>query len=161
MQMTGSFGARRTARVAVIAALAGAAGASAKPRRPPPPTKAQLAAIRLARSWLAALPNGVDAIAPLTAKPFFAVIYDDAGTPCPPASDAACLRTKLAPEGKPHIWGNTLGGPLLAERARLHDASTIVVELDGGCDGTESQTLVVTKRGKVLAVLAQTIACNE
>lgn len=148
------------ARVLLVALVA-AAPATAKPQRPKPPTKAELAAIQLARDWLAALPKGASASAPLTAKAFFSVIYDDQGTPCAPASDAVCLRAKLAPKGAPHVWRHTLGGPLLAQHTRLADTAAIVVELDDGCDGTESQTLVVTKRGKVVAVMAQTVECSE
>ena len=36
-----------------------------------------------------------------------------------------------------------------------------VIELDEGCDGTETQTLIVTKAGKVTAVMAQTTECSE
>jgi hypothetical protein len=143
--------------LAVVIVLGTAA--SAAPRKPAPPTKAQLAAIQLASNWLAALPNA--ATPPLTANPFFAVIYDDKGTPCPPASDAKCLRAKLAAKGAPHVWMHTLGGPLAAERARLADKAAIVIELDEGCDGVENQTLIVTKAGKVGAVMAQTTECSE
>jgi hypothetical protein len=129
--------------------------------KPTKPTKAEVAAIGLARDWLAALPASPAALARITAKPFFAVIYKDAGTPCPPAADATCLRDQLAPQGTPHIWRHTLGGPLAAQRARLADKTAIVVELDNGCDGTENQTLVVTKAGKVTAVMMQIVDCSE
>jgi hypothetical protein len=145
-------------RVLAIIVVLGTA-VSAAPHKPAKPTKEQLAAIQLASKWLAALPNG--ATAPLTAKPFFAVIYDDKGTPCPPASDAKCLHDKLAAKGDPHVWLHTLGGPLDAQRDKLADKAAIVIELDEGCDGSENQTLIVTKAGKVNAVMAQTIECNE
>ena len=89
------------------------------------------------------------------------MIYDDKGTPCPPASDAKCLHDKLAAKGDPHVWLHTLGGPLDAQRDKLADKAAIVIELDEGCDGSENQTLIVTKAGKVNAVMAQTIECNE
>ncbi len=143
--------------LAVLVVIANTA--SAAPHGRVKPTKAQLEAIQLASKWLAALPK--DVTAPLTAKSFFAVIYGDDGTPCPPASDAKCLREKLAPKGTPHVWMHTLGGPLKAQRARLVDRTTIVIELDDGCDGTETQTLIVTKAGKVTAVMAQTTECSE
>jgi hypothetical protein len=146
--------------VRVLAIVVGlCAVASAAPRKPVKPTKEQVAAIQLASKWLAALPNG--ATAPLTAKSFFAVIYDDKGTPCPPASDTKCLHDKLAAKGDPHVWMHTLSGPLAAQRDKLADKSAIVIELDEGCDGSENQTLVVTKAGKVSAVMAQTIECSE
>src|SRR5690349_8026434 len=97
--------------LAIVAMIASAAVAA--PRKPARPTKAQLAAIQLASQWLAALPSG--ATGPLTARPFFAVIYDDKGTPCPPTSDARCLRDKLAAKGTPHVWLRTLAGPLGAQ----------------------------------------------
>ena len=143
--------------LAVVVVIATAA--SAAPHGRSKPTKAQLEAIQLASKWLAALPNA--ATAPLTAKPFFAVIYADEGTPCPPASDAKCLREKLAPKGTPHVWMHTLGGPLKSQHTRLADRTAIVIELDEGCDGTENQTLIVTKGGKVSAVMAQTTECSE
>ena len=145
-------------RALAVVVLLGAT-ASAGPHKPAKPTKAQLAAIQLASKWLAALPSA--ATAPLTAKPFFAVIYDDGGTPCPPASDAKCLQDKLRPKGAPHVWMHTLGGPLDAQRERLADKAAIVIELDEGCDGIENQTLIVTKAGKVSAVMAQTTECSE
>ena len=144
---------------ALVVVVVIATAASAAPHRRAKPTKAQLEAIELASKWLAALPNA--ATVPLTAKPFFAVIYDDGGAPCPPANDAKCLREKLAPKGTPHVWMHTLFGPLKAHRARLADQTTIVIELDEGCDGTETQTLIVTKAGKVSAVMSQTIECSE
>ena len=143
--------------LAVIVVLG--SGASAAPHKATKPTKAQLAAVQLASKWLAALPDA--ATASLTAKPFFAVIYDDSGTPCPPANDAKCLRDKLKAKGTPHVWLHTLGGPLDAQRARLADKAAIVIELDEGCDGVENQTLIVTKAGKVTAVMAQTTECSE
>jgi hypothetical protein len=145
-------------RALAIVAVVGTA-ASAAPNKPTKPTKAQLAAIQLASKWLAALPGAETP--PLTATPFFAVIYDDKGTPCPPASDTKCLREKLAAKGQPHVWMHTLSGPLGAQRARLTDKAAIIVELDEGCDGTENQTLIVTKAGKVTAVMAQTTECSE
>ena len=132
------------------------AAADAKPRKSAPPTRLQQAAIDLATAWLAKLPTG----APVT-KPFFAVIYDDEGTPCPPSDNATCLKDKLAAKGKPHIWRHTLGGPLAAQAKKLDDKSSIVVELDEGCDGTENQTLIVVKAKTVIAVLAQTATCSE
>ena len=144
---------RALAILLVVAATASAAPHRAKP------TKAELDAIQLATKWLAALPNG--ATTPLTARAFFAVIYDDEGTPCPPATDAKCLHDKLAAKGTPHVWMHTLGGPLKAQHARLADKAAIVIELDEGCDGTENQTLIVTKAGKVSAVMSQTTECSE
>ena len=134
------------------------ATADAKPKRPTPPTKAELAAIQLASDWLAALPTNA---AKLTGKPFFAVIYADEGTPCPPSTTATCLHDKLAAKGKPHLWRHTLGGPLAAQAKKLEDKAAIVVELDEGCDGTENQTLIVVKNKKVTAVMAQTATCSE
>jgi len=135
--------------------------ADAKPARKPkptPPTKAQLAAIQLASDWLAALPTNT---AKLTGRPFFAVIYADEGTPCPPSDNATCLRDKLVAKGKPRLWRHTLGGPLAAQAKKLEDRAAIVVELDEGCDGTENQTLIVVKNKKVAAVMAQTATCSE
>ena len=143
-------------RLALLVVLL-AATADAKPK--PPLTKAQTAAIKLATDWLAALPN--NATAKLTAKPFFAVIYGEEDTPCPPSDNPTCLHDKLAPKGKPHLWQHTLGGPLAAQAKRLADKAAIVVELDEGCDGTENQTLVVVKGKLVAAVLAQTATCSE
>lgn len=136
------------------------ATADAKPRtqKPAPPTKAQLAAIQLASAWLAALPTDP---AKLTGKPFFAVIYTDEGTPCPPSTTTTCLRDKLAAKGKPRLWRRTLGGPLVAQTKKLEDRAAIVVELDEGCDGTENQTLIVVKNKKVMAVVAQIATCSE
>jgi hypothetical protein len=133
--------------------------ADAKPaKKPTPPTKAQLAAIQLATDWLAELPTNT---AKLTGKPFFAVIYADEGTPCPPSDNVTCLRDKLAAKGKPHLWRHTLGGPLVAQTKKLDDKAAIVVELDEGCDGTDNQTLIVVKNKKVTAVMAQTATCSE
>lgn len=137
------------------------ATADAKPPRrkqPTPPTKAQLAALQLASDWLAALPTDP---AKLTGKPFFAVIYADEGTPCPPSNNTTCLRDKLVAKGKPRLWRHTLGGPLVAQTKQLEDKAAIVVELDEGCDGTENQTLIVVKNKKVTAVMAQTATCSE
>jgi hypothetical protein len=134
------------------------ATADAKPKKVTPPTKAQLAAIQLASDWLAALPTNA---AKLTGKPFFAVIYAEEGTPCPPSDNATCLRDKLAAKGKPRLWRHTLGGPLAAQTKKLEDKAAIVVELDEGCDGTENQTLIVVKNKKVTAVMAQTATCSE
>jgi hypothetical protein len=131
------------------------ATAAAEAKKPPPPTKAQLAAIQLASDWLAA-PNSPK----LTGKPFFTVVYGEAGkVEC---NAAACLKDKLAAKGKPHLWKRNLGGPLAAAKLKiLDDKAAIVVELDEGCDGTENQTLIVVKNKKVTAVLAQTAACSE
>jgi hypothetical protein len=134
------------------------ATAEAKPKKPIPLTKAQLAAIQLATDWLAALPTNT---AKLTGKPFFAVIYADEGTPCPPSDNATCLRDKLAAKGKPHLWRHTLGGPIAAQTKKLEDKAAIVVELDEGCDGTDNQTLIIVKNKKVTAVMAQTATCSE
>jgi hypothetical protein len=144
----------------LLLVVATATTAYAKPKKPAPLTKAQTAAIRLATDWLAALPN--NATAKLTAKPFFAAIYGEEQTPCPPSDNPTCLHDKLAPRGKPHLWLHTLGGPLAAAQAkRLADKAAIVVELDEGCDGTENQTLVMVKGKLVTAVLAQIATCSE
>ncbi len=143
-------------RVWLLLGLVATADAKPVKKKPAPPTKAQLAAIDIAGAWLAKLPTG----APV-GKPFFAVLYDDTGTRCPPSDNATCLQTKLVAVGKPHIWRHTLGGPLAAEAKRLEDKAAIVVELDEGCDDTENQTLIVVKNTKVIAVMGQTATCSE
>jgi hypothetical protein len=130
------------------------ATSTAQAKKPPPPTKAQLAAIQLASDWLAS--NN----AKLIGKPFFTVIYgEDGKVDC---NAIGCLHDKLAAKGKPHLWKRNLSGPLATAKLKLlDDKAAIIVELDEGCDGTENQTLIVTKNKKITAVLAQTTACSE
>ncbi len=117
-------------------------------------SKAEQAAIDVAKQW----PAG-------TASKFFGVMYTEDTAICKPSADPACVREKVALRGTPHVWRNTLAGPLaehhqkqLAELRR----GAIIVEVDEGCgDGQENQVLLVVKAKQVSAVLAQTISCNE
>jgi hypothetical protein len=144
----------------LVAALAGVAGA--KPR--PKPTKAEQAALDLAAEWVAKLADGPRS---LTSPKLISIALTGDSVVCPMAASAAlglpCLQTNVTPKGKPTIWRHTLGGPLVAHAATINQLAKggIVVQLDDGCDGTESQLLLVIKNKLVIGAFAQTYDCSE
>lgn len=168
------------ARLAVVLACALAVPAEAGKL-----TDAQ--AKKTAADWIAAMHFGagddhkLDAATALTAPVLYAVAYDDEGAKCPettattPAALAktlTCLHEHVAPSGKPKIWTKKaalrLGGPLLgyAKKIAALAKAAALVEINDGCDGTESWViLAITKDAKgdsrVSAILAQRVTCGE
>ncbi|MFT3693541.1 MAG: hypothetical protein QM831_10410 [Kofleriaceae bacterium] len=123
-----------------------------KPR--PKPTKAEQAAIDVAKQWPAN-----------AAAKFFGVMYTEDTAICKPSSDPACVKEKVALRGTPHVWRRTLSGPLAEHHHAQIDQlgrGAITVEVDDGCgDGQETQVLLVVKAKQVIAVFAQTVSCSE
>lgn len=138
--------------VVLLALVMAWAPAHTRPR--PKPTKAEQAAIDVAKQWPAT-----------AAAKFFGVLYTEDTAICKPSSDPACVKEKVALRGTPHVWRRSLSGALQANHAKQIDQlgrGAIIVEVDDGCgDGQETQVLLVVKTKQVIAVLAQTISCSE
>jgi hypothetical protein len=171
----------RTAALALMVAMAvGSSAANAGKL-----TEAQ--ARKAATDWISAMRFQGDDSAPLdgatalTATSVYAVAYTDEGAKCAEttavtaatiAKTLHCLRSHVAPSGKPKIWGKKsalhLSGPLLAHAKKIAALGKLatLVEINDGCDGMESWVvLAITKDPKgiarVSAVLSAHTTCGE